>query len=169
MPLLLAQCSSTEVTVRTASVDNTALLWLLTDYIMILHAWAVPAIMQGHRQQECCISHSHSRFQAAAHPGRSRHPALTVHCTLVVSHAGEDADLPGNVGCKCPKQCFLSRQVSAPSQPLADPPGAAPPCTPVANRTSLGPCASAPLAMNSQAKCLERHALLLRHRIAQLQ
>ena len=153
---------------RTASVDNTALLWLLTDYVMNLHAWTVPPIMQGHRQQECCISHSHSRLQPAAHPGRSMHPALTVHSTLVVSCTGEGANLPGNAGCKCLEQCFLSRQASAPLQPLADPPVAAPPCTPVANRTSLRLCASAPLAMNSQVMCLEHHALLVRRCNAQL-
>ena len=66
-----------------------------------------------------------------------------------MNQAGEDADLPGNAICRCLEQCFLSRQVSAPSQPLADPPGAAPPCIPVANRTSLRACASAPLAMET--------------------
>ncbi len=74
------QCSSIAVTVRQACVDSTALLWLFTDDIMSLHAWTVPAFMQGQKQQEgCCISHDHIRFQAAAHPGRSRHPALTVY------------------------------------------------------------------------------------------
>ena len=154
--------------VRKANVDNRALLSLLTDDVMELHAWAVPAIMQGQRQQEGCVNHSHTRFQAAAHPGRSRLPAVTVHWTLVVSCAGVEADLPGNAGCKCLEQCFLSRQASAPSQLLADPPCAALPCTPVAHRTSWCLYAAAPLAMNSQAKCLERHALLMRHRTAQL-
>ena len=70
MLLLLSQCSSIAVTVRKACVDSTALLRLPNDYIMNLRAWTVPAIKQGHRQQEGYMSHSHSRFhQAAAHPG----------------------------------------------------------------------------------------------------